>query len=108
MGYRPEFKDLQNPDLLFYGTKLYGYVDESKLQSYKYLLSIGKAEEDDLWDYPFEHEMILTAEQFRKFVDLYEKDFDRYGKFGPLSNYHDYSIIQKLKATESDKHIEWS
>ena len=108
MGYRPEIKDLQNPDLRFYGTKLYGYVrDDLELPSRRYLISIGKVKDDDVWDYTFSHEMILTAEQFRKFMELYENDFDEYGKFGKLSEYHDYNVIQELLKSESDKHIEW-
>ena len=109
MGYRPEIRDLQNPNLRFYGTKLYGYVsDDLELPSRRYLISIGKVEEGDFWDYPFPHEMTLTAEQFRKFMELYEKDFDEYGEFGKLSEYHDYNVIQELLKSESDKHIEWS
>lgn len=109
MGYRPEIKDLRNPDLCFYGTKLYGYVaDESELPSYQYLIQIGKlTHEDDYWGYGFTHEMTLTAEEFRKFMELYEQDFDEFGGFGKLSEYHDYNIIQELLESGSDKHIEW-
>ena len=108
MGYRPEFKDTENPDLCFYGTKLYGYVNEKELSSYQYLLSIEKVTSDDIWDYAFPHEMVLTAEQFRVFMKLYEKDFDKEAGFeGCLAAYADYKNIEELLKTDSDKHIEW-
>lgn len=108
MGYRPEFKDMENPDLCFYGTKLYGYTDESALSSFQYLLSIRKVERDTIWDYGSPNEMTLTAEQFRKFMQLYEKDFDERSEYLNLCEYHDYNIIRALMQTESDKHIEWN
>lgn len=107
MGYRPEIQDLGNYDLCFYGTKLYGYVKEAELPSYQYLISIGKVGKDDVWGYGFTHEMMLTADQFREFMARYEKDFDEISGFGPLSDYHDYDIIQKMLKSKSDKHLIW-
>lgn len=109
MGYRIDIRDTKNPNLRFYGTKLYGYVhDESKLLSCQYLISIGKINDDVfIWDYPFPHEITLTAEEFREFMQLYEKDFDGFGKYGTLSEYPDYSVIQELMKTDSDKFIDW-
>lgn len=109
MGYRPEFKDTNNQGLCFYGTKLYGYVsDESKLPSCQFLVLIGKVDPEEIewWGYGFTHEMVLTPEQFRNFMDLYEKDYYDF-RGCSLSEYPDYSIIQKLKESENDKHIEW-
>ncbi len=107
MGYRPDIIDVENPMLRFYGTKLYGYVDTSDLPSCNYLKFLGKIDNDEEWLGGCGPDITLTAKEFRTFMELYEKDFDQYGKYGKLSEYHDYDIIQKLKATESDKHIEW-
>ena len=49
MGYRPTFKCLDDSVLEFYGTKLYGYCDESKCLSYQYLLEIDKIDCDAIW-----------------------------------------------------------
>jgi hypothetical protein len=107
MGYRPDIMDTKRPELRFYDTKLYGYVDHEQLSSFKYLLSIGKVDEDVIWDYSWQNEMILTAEEFRKFMPLYEKEFDELMSFGKLKDYYDYNIIQELLKTDNDKHIEW-
>lgn len=58
--------------------KLYGYVeDETKLDSFKYLKSLGKFDDYDyiLWGYGASHDIELTKEQCKTFVELYKKDY---------------------------------
>lgn len=58
--------------------KLYGYVnDETKLDSFKYLKNLGKFDDYDyiLWDYGASHDIELTKEQCKTFVELYKKDY---------------------------------
>lgn len=78
MGYRLEVTDGVNG---FYGYKHYGYVSDSQdydtgdtlkhLKSYQYLQSIGKLDGDEIWDYGCSNRMVLTAEEFRIFMEYY-------------------------------------
>nr|DAW55015.1 MAG TPA: hypothetical protein [Caudoviricetes sp.] len=81
MGYRPTFKCLDGSGLEFYGTKLYGYCDETKCFSYQYLLEIGKIDFDTIWDYGCDNSIILSPTQFATFVTLYEVDMNNYSPF---------------------------
>ena len=74
MGYRLSISDPEN-GFKFYGTKLYGYTDERKLESYKYLESIGKVDDLTTFSGGIDNEMTLTPEQFREFIRLYKIDF---------------------------------
>ena len=87
MGYRLEISELTDSGVKkgVYASKLFGYVDdESELSSYKFLKDNHFLEkefdEDDVkndncfWGYGIEPEFILTAEQFRTFMKLYEED----------------------------------
>lgn len=119
MGYRIDIRCKDNQDLHYYGTKLYGYVnDESKLLSYEYLKRIGKLDEivnidvnnfesveDIKWDYCFDCHFVLKAEQFSTFIGLYAQDLcDKYdSRFAFLFLKELIPII----AEHGDKYIEW-
>ena len=105
MGYRLSISDPEN-GLKFYGTKLYGYTDERKLESYKYLESIGKVDEFTTFSDCIDNEMTLTPEQFREFIHLYKEDFLNQAGFD-MSEIHDYDKIEEILATESDKIVSW-
>lgn len=92
--------------LKFEGTKLYGYTDERKLESYKYLESIGKVDELTTFSDCIDNEMTLTPEQFREFIRLYKADFFNRAGF-EMSEIHNYIAIEEMLATESDKIVSW-
>ena len=130
MGYRLTITDKpwtydseKNDDykLLYYGTKLYGYIDndydcpEKELKSYKYLLEIGaisKEEDEDIcyFGYGFEHQNYhVTKEQFEKFIEYYMQDME--------DNFYDKTWFNGLKEFkeeikpaleyDGDKYISW-
>ena len=54
MGYRLDIHKVVNTekiDNIYYGTKLYGYKDKSNFLSYIYLVSIGKMDYEEFFDY---------------------------------------------------------
>lgn len=110
MGYRPTFKCLDGSGLEFYGTKLYGYCDETKCFSYQYLLEIGKIDFDTIWDYGCDNSIILSPTQFATFVTLYEVDMNNYSPFhkGVFSwDLVDNGIVNKMIQRECAMLIYW-
>lgn len=105
MGYRLDASDPKN-HLKFNGTKLYGYTDERKLESYKYLESIGKVDDLTTFSDCIDNEMTLTPEQFREFIRLYKTDFFNHAGFD-MDEIHDYIAIEEMLATESNKIVRW-
>lgn len=105
MGYRLNVYDPEH-HLKFEGTKLYGYTDERKLESYKYLESIGKVDELTTFSGCIDNEMTLTPEQFREFIRLYKTDFFNHAGFD-MNEIHNYIAIEEMLATESDKIVSW-
>lgn len=81
MGYRLNVEN-ESKTISYYGTKHYGYsfVDEQggmEYPSYRYLLKLRKIDGDELWDYGFTNEIVLTAKQFERFIKLYSKELER-------------------------------
>lgn len=105
MGYRLNVSDPEK-HLKFYGTKLYGYTDKRKLESYKYLESIGKVDDLTTFSGGIDNKMVLTPEQFREFIRLYKTDFSNYAGF-EMSEIHEYNAIEEMLATENDKIVSW-
>lgn len=110
MGYRPTFKCLDESVLEFYGTKLYGYCDESKCLSYQYLVEIDKIDFDAIWDYGCDNSIILSATQFAIFAALYEIDMNKYSHYhkGAFSwDLVDNGIVNKIIQRDCQKLIYW-
>jgi hypothetical protein len=107
MGYRPEITDCEDSELCFYGTKLFGYFNASKLESCQYLFSIGKVKDPNSWYYEHPNEMVLTAEQFKTFIELYEKDYNRIYAPYTMSEHSDYWMIRAMLERDTCKHLEW-
>lgn len=104
MGYRMSVNDGVNN---FYGTKLYGYTDHTDFLSYKYLLEIGKADGSEFYDYCCENEVVLSAEEFKKFIALYNFDLFYSNTGYGTCNVFEYPEIRKLVNTKFDKVISW-
>lgn len=105
MGYRLYVVDSES-NLAYYGTKLYGYVNEKKLKSYKYLESLGFFGNGETFDYGCDNKIELTTEEFREFVKLYDEDIaDNFGY--PMGSFLNLEEITKLTASDANKIISW-
>lgn len=100
MGYRLNVSSKTNSDKSYYGTKLYGYVDEKNLQSYKWLERHGKLTGDEVWDYGCENTIVLTAEEYQEFIKLYARDY--------CEKFVYPNIMQELKEVADDGDVELS
>lgn len=99
MGYRPTISCLE----LGYCElgKFYGYVNLKNLKSVKWLIDNDKLAypEDPNFDFlgDFGPEIIFSAEEFREFITLYEKDINEY-KF----SFTDYIRYEKPYSIADD------
>lgn len=111
MGYRPTFRCLDSSNLEFYGTKLFGYVDERKCLSYQYLAEIRKIDPGEVvWDYCCDNRMVLTAPQFAIFAMLYEHDMNMYSPYFKGTFKWDaveHGIVNEIIARDCDKEVYW-
>lgn len=106
MGYR---LGIERADVIFYGTKLYGYEDYKDFDSYKWLLKNYYIDED--YDFitqtkPF----VIKGHDLKIFLKLYYKDLIKYRG----QNYADEfmfndDIISIMKGTDYTNYIvDWS
>ena len=86
MGFRLSVTCKDNEAITFYGSKLYGYVeDETKLESWKYLKELGKLDEISMgdeyaWWGGYVGDIELDEKEFNLFIGYYTKDLvDKYG-----------------------------
>lgn len=87
MGYRLDiFKIEENEKFdkeiknIYYGTKLFGYVEEEELLSYMYLKSVGKLNGDEYFDYSSDISIPLNQIELTIFLNLYNIDLKKYNK----------------------------
>lgn len=100
MGYRLNVK-CNDTGLEFYGTKLYGYVnDERTLKSYKYLKQIGKFNGNEHFDYRYENKLVLSFLDFSRFIKLYFYDLQQTDEKLNLE-------LRELSKQPGDKTIWW-
>lgn len=80
MGYRLNINVQKGKKLqyIFYGTKLYGYCDETKLSSYNYLCKIKKFEGNEIFDYCCANQIELNYIEYITFVCLYNQDLNNF------------------------------
>lgn len=112
MGYRLTVEQIQK-EPQFYGTKLYGYVDDvTKLKSFQWLAEHNKIDPEEdryCWDAYGSMDIRLTAKEFREFIALYEEDLEpltlanRWNRF----NIDDVAILKELRDSDNDKIISW-
>lgn len=91
MGTRMTVYDDED-GIIFYGSKLFGYVDFRELESLRYLWDLDMDDythetyvdfEDfgDLFYYPYSPKFgPMSLEDFDKFLALYNKDLIKYGR----------------------------
>lgn len=87
MGYRLETSKLEYAEC---GGKLFGYISEEELhqcKSWQWLRNHGYLPEDEEndWDYGSDHATLLTGTEFKEFITLYVKD---YNKLSPYRDTH--------------------
>ena len=122
MGYRLQIIELTDSgdEKSIYASKLFGYVDdESELSSYKYLKvnHILEREFDEesikndncFWGYGIEPEFILTAEQFRTFMKLYEEDLLKFRniEYKKCMFEDEQKLYNDMLLSENSKMITW-
>lgn len=75
MGYRLAIEKCK---MIYYNTKLFGYVEKENLKSLKYLIDIDKLSEDVQFEYGIDNEIVLNGEQMKKFIKLYNEDLNNF------------------------------
>lgn len=94
--------------------KFYGYVDLYGLLSPDYLYDLGKIEATDIFYWsPDGPEFDLDPEQFRTFMDLYQKDIQQYHFSSGSIYYSDRDLykhspkLRDLYENNKTKHLDW-
>lgn len=79
MGYRLSVEMVGESTPKYYGTKLYGYTDQTKLKSYQWLIKeeFLKVNENYIWGYNYHNPILMTAEAFKVFAKLYNEDYNK-------------------------------
>lgn len=102
MGYRLEISEIKYKAC---GGKLFGYCDETRLKSYKYLLDKGYLDGDEYFSYGFYGNIPLSAEEFKEFIELYNEDCNEISKTKDIViNSKD---IKELLENDNDKLLQW-
>ena len=103
MGYRLEISEIKYKAS---GGKLFGYVDKEELLSHKWLLENGFIEGDEYWNYGCNPQIVLNAEEFREFFNLYAEDLRNLYKYDINEILLDKNLEELLKS-KNDKLLEW-
>jgi hypothetical protein len=122
VGYRLEIDEFANSgyEKGIYASKLFGYVeDDSELSSYKYLKDnhILQQEFNEecvkndtcFFGYGVEPKFVLSAEQFRQFMKLYEEDLRKFRDIEYINCLSDEEQIRysNMLLSENPKMITW-
>ena len=112
MGYRPSIicKDVE----IELG-KFYGYVKLDDLKSIEWLKNHKSEIDTDYFDfgYLYSPTISFTADEFREFMDIYEKDINDYQDYDYISYPKPYKISDYYKEyrdiydNDLDKIIKW-
>lgn len=99
MGYR---LGIHKTELVFYGTKLYGYEDNiEEFKSYKYLKKYNLIEEFDLYS---NNPIMMSGATLKEFIKLYNEDLNNYASYIKLekNNFINREEIKSLLNNASD------
>ena len=113
MGYRPT---IICGELRHEFGKFYGYVNLSNLLSIEFLKNNHKINDEEIFNYSLYTEIEFTADEFREFIDLYEKDINNYDFSYHHINYGNEPFIlaekwdkfTEIYNNNESKKIEWS
>ena len=111
MGYRASIKcedyDIELP-------KFYGYVRHEDLYSMKWLIEHNKVEDSDLFYCEWGGDIHFTADEFREFIDLYQKDINEYDYSNVGISYkkpyiisEHYKDFNNIYSNDKDKIMYW-
>ena len=107
MGYRLEISEVKdNGDC---GGKLFGYINNEELHKCKSWQWLKKHEyitdeDEDCWDYGFDHQIVLWPDQFKEFIELYIDDYNKYSQYGNKLSLDDFRKSLKFEKVL----IEWA
>lgn len=99
MGYRLSVSKLNE---VYYGTKLFGYVDdESVLNSFKFLKDHEYITGDEFWTYSFDNAIVMLKTDFDQFRNFYALDLEAcYGDLVSKDFLKDTEELTKLEDYE--------
>lgn len=104
MGYRLEMSKVKYSSC---GGKLFGYTENDKeLKSYQWLVKNGYIDEDEYFDYGNNPKILLGANEFKEFINLYNEDWNevwRDNQNWVINN----PEIQELLKWEDNVLLEW-
>lgn len=113
MGYRPTIICKETNTEIELG-KFYGYVKLDGLKSIEWLKNHKPEVDTDMFNFGgFGPEIKFTADEFREFMDIYEKDINEYQDYDYISYDKPFKISDWNKKyddiynNEFDKIIEW-
>lgn len=109
MGYRLEVSKIKH--VKGYG-KLYGYLGgkENNLKSHEWLLKKRYIDGDEYWTYGTNPQIILTPDEFKEFIYLYNEDcnnFDSEHIIHPKDWIINDKETKKLTDGQDDILLEW-
>lgn len=113
MGYRLEIsKIVYTGDC---GGKLFGYISEEELhncKSWQWLRDRWRIEGtedvlDDVWDYGISHGTFLSGSDYKEFIKLYIKDYNKYSPYGGKLTLDNFKDSLKVAKEYGNLYIEW-
>ena len=100
--------------MVYYNTKLLGYVDRELLTSIKYLIDIGKWKNEmpKIDEYAYgcdDYKTRINASEFREFCELYADDLSNYYPYGEYKKewFLEDDDIKQLMESDEDKILSW-
>lgn len=111
MGYRLTVEQINKEDPyfaredIFYGTKLYGYIDFRQLpnlESFKFLEKTCNITEDEFYG-SYSDPFLICIRDFREFAELYKKDYIDYWNERYAKNKENFTGEEMWKANGWDE-----
>ena len=78
-----------------------------KRLSYNYLLKKGYLDGDEYFSYGFNGNIVLSAKEFREFVELYNEDYNEEKTYIEKDWFINSEEIKELLEDDSQKLIQW-
>lgn len=82
------------------GGKLYGYCNMDKLESLRWLIDNKHVKPEQYWDEGFNPQIVLYKRDYKKFIELYIKDYNKYGYTGNKLSIENFEDIEDDDSSE--------